>query len=249
MLDERDAQGCPQESPPLIFTLRISLPDRPGMLGRIASAFGKGDVNILTLDVVDREHGLAVDDLRVEAPRGMQQALRTAAQEVPGFAVEFVRPLAAFRHVLEPLELAAALSQALSQGAECALGQLIEHLPDAFGATWAIAVDVRESPPEVLAAGLGAPSAARLPPAWLDLQDLVALRHAGSAEPQVPPRVRSGEGGLEVAAALLDRPTSAVLLGREGGPRFRAAEIRHLGLLARIASSPAGHPGSLLNVP
>ncbi|MGH2717862.1 MAG: ACT domain-containing protein, partial [Actinomycetota bacterium] len=56
--------------PPLIFALRISLPDLPGTLGRVASAFGTGGVNILTMDVVDREDGTAIDDLRVEAPSG-----------------------------------------------------------------------------------------------------------------------------------------------------------------------------------
>lgn len=237
-------EEAPEEPPPLIFTLRVSLPDRPGMLGRIASAFGKGDVNILTLDVLDREDGLAVDDLRVEAPRGMQAALRAAAEDVPGFSVEYVRPLAAFRHVLEPLELAAELGQ---QGSG-ALAHLIQHLPDAFGATWAIAVDASIRPPEVLAAGLGAPSAARLPQDWLDFTDLVDMQ-APAEGVDVHPYPRSGPGGLEVAAGLLDRPTAAVLLGREGGPRFRAAEIRHLGLLAQIAASAAGHPGALLEVP
>ena len=208
---------------PMIFTLRIALPDRPGTLGRVAAAFGRGEVNILTLDVVDRGEGLAVDDLRVEAPNGMQAALRAAAEDVPGFKVEYVRPLEAFRHVLEPLELAAELGQ---QGAR-ALSHLVHNLPDAFSASWAIAVDVVTTPPEVLAAGLGAPSAARLDVDWLDFSDLLAGQ----------PRARNGRDGLEVAAALLGRPTAAVLLGREGGPRFRAAEVRHLGLLAQIAAS------------
>src|SRR5260370_17562467 len=94
-------------APPMVFSLRISLPDLPGMLGRVARAFGKGDVNILTLDVVDRKDGTAVDDVRVEAPRGMQEALRRAAADVPGFVVEYVRPLEAFRPALDPPHLPA----------------------------------------------------------------------------------------------------------------------------------------------
>ena len=122
----------------MIFSLRISLPDLPGMLGRVARAFGKGDVNILTLDVVDRNEGRAIDDVRVEAPRGMQEALRRAAADVPGFVVEYVRPLEAFRHVLEPLELAALLEES----GPAALVRLVEHLPDTLGASWALVVDV-----------------------------------------------------------------------------------------------------------
>src|SRR3989440_6925884 len=153
---------APEVAPPMVFSLRVSLPDLPGMLGRVARAFGKGDVNILTLDVVDREDGMAIDDVRVEAPRGMQEALRRAAADVPGFLVEYVRPLEAFRHVLEPLELAALLEDSGS----AALVRLVENLPHTFGATWALVVDVSagaDGPPEGLAASLGAPSAARLP--------------------------------------------------------------------------------------
>ncbi|HMC04254.1 MAG TPA: hypothetical protein VKJ83_02155, partial [Actinomycetota bacterium] len=54
------------------------------------------------------------------------------------------------------------------------------------------------------------------------------------------------EDGLEVAAALLDRPSAAVVVGRERGPRFRASELRHLGLLARIAAAVSARSGSLI---
>src|SRR3989454_4220314 len=173
-------------APPLPFNLRIALPDLPGMLGRVTRAFGKGDVNILTLDVVDRKDGMAVDDVRVEAPRGMQEALRRAAAEVPGFAVEYVRPLEAFRHVLEPLELAALLEDSDGE----ALARLVEHLPDTFGATWAMAVDAGTAPPDVLAVSIGAPRLSRLPEAWLDFGDLAVPPAARSSEGAAPPRPR-----------------------------------------------------------
>ena len=231
-------------APPMVFSLRISLPDLPGMLGRVARAFGKGDVNILTLDVVDRKDGTAIDDVRVEAPRGMQEALRRAAADVPGFVVEYVRPLEAFRHVLEPLELAALLEES----GPAALVQLVEHLPDTLGASWALVVDVSAGsagPPEILAASLGAPSAARLPAAWLDFSLLDSLG-AGREVARQAPHHRGD--GLEVAAALLDRPSAAVVLGRQRGPRFRASELRHLGLLARIAAAVSVRSGTLIEV-
>lgn len=230
--------------PPMIFSLRISLPDLPGTLGRIASAFGKGGVNILTLDVVDREDGVAIDDLRVEAPDGMQEALRQAALDVPGLSVEYVRPHEAFRHVLEPLELAAVLA---GEGGE-AVRSLVEHGPDAFAAQWAMVVDVTGGATQVLAASLGAPSAGRLPTAWLDFTD---IGPAAVQEGHLP-RPRRTDGGLEVAAAALGKPSTAVLLGREHGPRFRAAELVHLRLVARIAASAAGigaPPGGTARAP
>lgn len=236
--------------PPMIFSLRVGVPDRPGMLGRIATAFGKGGVNILTLDVVDREDGMAIDDLRVEAPEGMKEALRQAALDVPGFSVEYVRPLEAFGHVLHPLELAALLASGGS-----ALDSLVEHLPDAFGASWAMAVDTAPSAPEVLVASIGAPSVPRLPAGWLDFSDLVEVDASPPApdlaparHPIRPIRPRRTDAGLEVAAALLGSPHCGVLLGRERGPVFRASELLHLRLLARIASSASGRSGALLSV-
>jgi hypothetical protein len=236
-------EDAPDVAPPMVFSLRISLPDLPGMLGRVARAFGKGDVNILTLDVVDREDGMAIDDVRVEAPRGMQEALRRAAADVPGFLVEYVRPLEAFRHVLEPLELAALLEDSSS----AALVRLVENLPDTFGATWALVVDVSAEAggrPEVLAASLGAPSAARLPASWLDFSLLDSLQGGGEVASRPVPHPT--DDGLEVAAALLDRPSTAVLLGRQRGPRFRPSELRHLGLLARIAAAVSARSDSLI---
>jgi hypothetical protein len=224
--------------PPLIFSLRISLPDIPGTLGRVATAFGTGGVNILTLDVVDRGDGVAVDDLRVEAASGMQRALRQAAEDVPGFAVEYVRPLEAFRHVLEPIELAALLAE----GGGDAVATLIEHLSDAFAASWAIALDVGGGAPVTRAASLGAPSVSRLPADWLDLSDLDDPGAGDAGPPRAGaalPRPRRTDQGLEVAAARLGSPSAAVLVGREHGPCFRAAELLHLRLVARIAASAA----------
>lgn len=217
---------------PMIFALRISLPDRPGTLGLVASAFGKGGVNILTLDVVDQADGIAVDDLRVEAPRGMQEAIRRASAAVPGFTVEYVRPVEAFGHVLEPLELAALLEDS---GAE-ALRLLVEHLPDSMGASWAAAVELPVpiyDAPRVLAASLGAPSAGRLKRSWLQPSPEAAVAGGGAA-------------GLEVAAAGLETPPAKILLGRERGPTFRVSEVRHLGLLARIAGAVVARSGGLV---
>jgi hypothetical protein len=43
--------------------------------------------------------------------------------------------------------------------------------------------------------------------------------------------------GIELAAAPLDVPERAVLLGRPGGPRFRASEVLRLAHLAGITAT------------
>jgi len=50
------------------FHLRISLPDRPGSLGSVASAIGFAGGDIRTFTVVSNEGGKGVDDVVVAIP-------------------------------------------------------------------------------------------------------------------------------------------------------------------------------------
>jgi len=71
------------------FLIRVQLPDRPGALGAVATALGEVGVDILSLDVVERRSGIAIDDLVVELPAGrLPDVLITAAESVEGVEVE-----------------------------------------------------------------------------------------------------------------------------------------------------------------
>jgi hypothetical protein len=229
----------------MLFTLRISLPDIPGTLGAVATAFGKGGANILTLEVIEREGGLAVDDLTVEATEGMQEALRLAVEAVPGLSVEELRPVDAFRDVMAPLDLAAALAQA----EEPAVSVLVDRLPEALWADWCIVLSAGPAGLQVHGSSIGAPSVAEMEAPWIPLQGPTRLPVAVwmPRSWRVGPGAREGQGKFELAAAPLSSPYSAVLVGRREGPHFRGAELTQLGLLARIASaamerSPASTP-------
>ncbi|MDQ3887012.1 MAG: ACT domain-containing protein, partial [Actinomycetota bacterium] len=77
------------------FLIRVQLPDRPGALGALATAIGNTGADILSLDVVERGSGIAVDDLVVELPSGrLPDVLITAAESVDGVEVDAVRPYA-----------------------------------------------------------------------------------------------------------------------------------------------------------
>ena len=52
------------------YLLRLVLPDRPGALGAVATALGAVGADILSVDVIERGPGLAIDDLVVELPAG-----------------------------------------------------------------------------------------------------------------------------------------------------------------------------------
>jgi hypothetical protein len=217
----------------MLFAMRISLPDRPGMLGSMATALSDGGANIVTLDVIDRDGGFAVDDLCVEAPEGLQAALQKAAEDVPGAVVEAIRPMDAFRDVPSPLELAAEI---LETGPDDVLATLVDGLPGALWATWAAAIRKDEDAPTVLCGGTTSPSFTNVRTPWLPLHGPRRLEQAL----WMPPSWRMGRLAYEVAAAPLGSPDEAVILVRRFGPRFRPSEIDQLGLLARMCAARMG---------
>lgn len=65
------------------YLLRVYLQDRPGSLGLLAVQLGSVGADILSLEVVERADGYAVDDLVVEvAPGSLPDTLITAAEKV-----------------------------------------------------------------------------------------------------------------------------------------------------------------------
>lgn len=226
----------------MLFNLRISLPDRPGTLGSVATAFGQGGANILTLDIVDNDAGVAVDDMVIEAPEGMQLALRLANQMVPGLVVEELRPLEAFRDLMSPLELAAAMVEAKLP----VLDTFVERLPEALRSDWCVVVAAGEGEVNVLGSSIGAPSLAGVQSSWLPIDGARRLETATwmPSSWREGPASRAGQGKFELAAAPVFDQSTAALIGRRNGPQYRNSELVEFGLLARVATSSRAAVGS-----
>ena len=80
-----NVRGCDSVRVPS-YLLRVQLEDRPGSLGSLAVALGSVGADILSLDVVERASGYAIDDLVVDLPPGaMPDMLITAAENLEGF--------------------------------------------------------------------------------------------------------------------------------------------------------------------
>lgn len=224
----------------MLFSLRIALPDRPGTLGAVAAAFGRGGANIVTLDVVAREPGLAVDDLVVEAPQGLTQALLLAQEEVEGLVVEELKPLEAFPDLMSPLELAAVLAESTGS----ALELLVERLPEALRASWSAVVRATPGGLEVIGSSIGSPQLSGVDPSWLPITAPCRLPPAE----WMPRSWRTGPGSnerrgkFELAAAPLTGTDLAVMVARRERPLFRESELKELGLLARIAAVRSAAP-------
>jgi hypothetical protein len=211
----------------MAYLLRIVLPDRPGMLGAVATALGETGADIISLDVVERGPDGAVDDLLVELPTGaLVDRLITGAQSVPGVVVESLRPYTGAADLHGDLQLV----DAMAADPEHALEVLVEKSPGVFRAGWALLVDDGS----VIAGSRGAPEVPALDRSWLPLPRACRIEPRAAWVPEHWQLL-----GTELAAAPMGSATKAVLLGRPGGPLFRASEVLRLGHLAGLAGAVA----------
>jgi hypothetical protein len=217
------------------YLLRLVVPDRPGILGAVATALGHAGIDIVSLDVLERGHGVAVDDVVVELPPDrLPDSLITAVQTVPGVKVESLRPFAGPLDTHRELELLDALARA-ADGTSAKL--LAAELPRVFHSGWAVVLEATDDGWEVSAASDAAPTFDGLTLPWMPL-------HAPSLLPSeadwLPERWQ--EMALEMMASPYGGPGCAVVLGRSGGPAFRRSELLRLVHLAGIATTVASLP-------
>lgn len=203
------------------YVLRVSVPDQPGALHALTGVCARHGVDIVSLDVIERDGGRAIDDLCVVGVDD-RAALADGLGALPGTSVLSFRVVGSFRDTDGAVALAAAL---VAEG-NGAVPYLVAQLPHALWTAWAVAVARGWSGLEMLAASDGA----------------LAPEHGGWLPLSGPRRLRADDvftdergDDLELAAAPLGQPTSAVLVARRGGPRFVERELRQLHLLARVA--------------
>jgi hypothetical protein len=195
------------------------------MLGAVATALGQAGADIVSLDVVERGPEGAVDDLLVQLPAGgLADVLITSAQSVPGVVVESLRPYLGADDLHRDLELVDELAASPAQ----ALQLLVDLAPGVFRAGWALLM----GPGGEIASSAGAPSVEGVALPWMPL---ATARRMDSSEEWVPERWDTL--GTELVAAPVGSPDSVVLVGRPGGPRFRASEVLRLAHLAGIAAT------------
>ena len=216
------------------YLLRLVVPDRPGSLGAVATALGVVGVDILSVEVLERGTGYAVDDIVVELPQDrLADSLITAALTVPGVQVESLRPFAGPLDTHRELELLEELARGVRRPADL----LVELLPRVHHSGWAIVLRCTAGQVEVVARHDAAPSLDGVHIPWLPLSAPLLLP---SEDDWLPERWR--EMAIEMMAAPLGSHGSAVLLGRSGGPAFRRAEVLRLAHLSSLAASVADLP-------
>jgi ACT domain len=215
------------------YLLRVLLPDRPGALGAVATALGGVGGDILSVDVIERSSGHAVDDLVVELPPGkLPDTLVSAAAAVDGVSVETIRSYAGQIDPHRELELL----DALASHPDDPLPLLANGVARVFRAGWVLILH----PPVngtagVVAASVAAPQVTELATPWWPPHPARPLADLDGWAP-------ADWVKLDTELAVAPLGPGALLLGRPA-MRWLPAEMIHLNHLAGIAASvTAGLP-------
>ncbi len=200
------------------FILRVAIPDRPGALGAIASRIGAVRGDVVSVEIVERDAGRAVDEFVVELPDyDILPLLLSEIAEVDGAAVEEAHPITGSvrDRRLDAYDTAALIvGEQTPQGVIKALTTRARHELDA---SWAAVVDL-ESGTAIATDGL-APTAM-----WAT--GFVEGRRRG--DPQ-PADEENDIEWVDLAASDL-----VLVVGRPGW-QFGTRERDRLAALARLA--------------
>lgn len=196
------------------FLLRVSLPDVPGSLGRVASAIGEAGGDIEAIEIVEKTaEGYAVDDVLLETlPGTMPDSIVSACNAIEGVSVLWINRYAAGGNLFLDLEVVEELT---AHPAE-ALDRVIDMLPITFRVDWAARVRRDGERDEIVRATDAAPA------------ELTWHRLAR------PARIEGGEV-MELCGAPLGE--DVIVLGRRGGPEFLDSELARLGHLLGLATT------------
>ncbi len=207
------------------FIIRLWLPNKPGALGRVASAIGSVGASLVGIDILEQGGGSAIDELIVEAVNSPNAAekLIAALSFVEGVSVEDIRTTTTgvVDARLDALETAAEL---VAQKRRIALfDTLVHRARHDMIADWAVVLEGRATVAMVETGN--APKGI-----WLS----AFLAGARSSDAVVAGQF----GAQDIAHAEMVNARSALIVGREGRP-FRLRERQQLDALGRIADSLA----------
>jgi hypothetical protein len=203
----------------MLLRLRVTLPDRPGALGRVTRVLGALGADILSVTVLDREAGRVVDEFTVSWPGypGRHRVV-TAFDGVASAILDGVWP------AVEPPDAFPDLDVLGHVAAEPdrAVAVLVDAIPGIFSVDWAAVV----GPPEPGTVRYGS-SRAPDPP---ELPDLTPSRSVQWASAD----------GTHLVAAPVGATGLTLVLGRTEGPSFHRVELLRLSRLLDITLAIAG---------
>jgi len=198
------------------FLVRIELPDRPGALGAVASRIGAVRGDVVSIEIIRRQDGRALDEFVVElADADHVPLLLSEIGEVDGVSVETVHPVAAgvTDQRLDAYETAAAILEA--RAPHDVLAALASRTRHELDSSWVAIIDGED---HMVIAAAGRPPAAP----WLAAH----IRESDLAE---------SDGG-DITWVHLAAWDLTLVVGRPTWP-FGARDRMRLRSLARLADA------------
>jgi len=129
----------------MLTRIRIWLPDAPGVLGAVAAEIGAVQGNVVGLEVLEREAGVAIDEMVVELPDdpGAVDAVCRGVRNVPGVGVEEVVQLSREGEAPDRDDTVLASTTAILGAAtpDAVLKELTGQLSSLFGLDWFAVAD------------------------------------------------------------------------------------------------------------
>ena len=206
-----------------VFLMRVRLPDRPGQLGRVASAMGAvgGDIN--AVEIVEKGDGVVVDDFIVDLPPGaLPENIVTACQNLEGVRVEWISRYPEGGGLQSDLEALERMTADPTRAAET----LVSLCPVVFRSHWAALLHAVDQTATPLCSTTLAPD---LTPAVAAAFAPFDVTHRSDLGAGWTP----GWGETTVVVTPLTRDR-VIVIGRLGGPAFLESEIARLHHLAAL---------------
>lgn len=198
----------------MLIHVRVSVPDRPGVLAQITAAMADVGADIGTIAVLERESGRAVDDVYLTWPDGRPlSALSDRLAGVRGVRVLGMRPSREVPGAFPDLDLLAQVLATSTRGVET----LVDMARHAFGADWAAAVSYRPTGPAVVYTSAN-------PDDVIVVPDVLAIRPLSLEQEGVP-----------LVVAPLDPLDLVLVCGRAGEPPFHRAEVERVRRVTELA--------------
>jgi hypothetical protein len=222
----------------MLLRLRVELPDRPGALGQVARTLGVVGADIVSVVVLERVGGRAVDDFTVVWPASAAvDRVLAGLTAVPG-----VRVAGVWRstELPEPGGREVAVVGQVAANPARGLATLVDAVPALFAADWAVVGTVGDDWAEIGSTGIGVVCGSWRAPGVPLIPDLTPLR----------PRALTGDDGAHLAAAPFHREGLVLVVARGGVPAtehpppFHRSEVDRLAQLVEAVGNVLGQDGS-----
>ncbi len=206
--------------------MRVSLPDRPGSLGAVASAMGSVGADITAVEIVEKRDDDVVDDfILILPPDKLPDSLISVCQGLEGVQVEWISRYPEGGGLQSDLETLERMANDPDHAAET----LVASAPVVFRSQWAVLVEVADQTTGKGAVSFSSSMAPDFSPDTL--RPLRPFDRAHRAD--LPDQWLPGwsESTMLVSPLTLDR---AIVIGRTGGPAYLRSEVARLNLLATL---------------